>query len=114
MKKNIEKIANYYKFEKQSRQLAEECAELIQAVNKYHRFRESKNTRDDILACTHDSNLLIQNIVEEIADCEIMFEQIKILLNINSDAIEEIKKFKVDRELKRIEKEVNTKYGNAY
>lgn len=109
MKDKIKKIANHYGFAKQSRQLSEECAEVIQAVNKYHRFRESKTTRDEILSSTGDSNMLIQNIVEEIADCEIMLEQMKILLNINSEAIEEIKKFKVDREIKRIKKESENK-----
>ena len=45
------------------------------------------------------------NIVEEIADVEIVMEEIKFLLNINPEAIEEIKKFKVDREIGRIEQE---------
>lgn len=105
MKDKIRRIANHYKFEKQSRQLSEECAELIQAVNKYHRFRESKNTRDDIISSTQDSNMLIQHIVEEIADVEVVMDEIKHLLNINPEAIEEIKKFKVDREIGRIELE---------
>ena len=38
MKDKIKKIAGFYKFENQSRQLSEECAELIQAVNKYQRY----------------------------------------------------------------------------
>ena len=103
----ITKIANHYKFERQSRQLSEECAELIQAVNKYYRFRESKNTRDEILSSTQDSNMLIQHIVEEIADVEIMLEQIKVLLNLNNDAIKAIKIKKIDRQLERIKRECN-------
>lgn len=103
----IKKIANKYGYAKQSRQLSEECAELIQAVNKYHRFRESKTTRDEILASTNDSNMLIQNIVEEIADVEIMLEQIKVLLNLNNDAIKAIKVKKIDRQLERIKRGCN-------
>ena len=105
MKDKISKIANHYGFSKQSRQLAEEAAELIQAVNKYYRFRNSNNTRDEILSSVNDSNMLIQNIAEEIADSEIMLEQMKILLNISNEAVEGIKAKKVDRQLKRIEQE---------
>lgn len=105
MRDKIKRIANHYGFSKQSRQLNEECAELIQAVNKYYRFRESKSTRDEIILSAQDSNVLIQNIVEEVADTEIMLEQIKYLLNVNPAAVEEIKKNKVNRQLERIKKE---------
>ena len=105
MKDKIERIANHYKFEKQSRQLSEECAELIQAVNKYYRFREGLVNGDDILTSTNDNNMLIQNIVEEIADVEVMLDQIKHLLNINPEAIEQIKSNKIARQLERIEQE---------
>lgn len=99
MKDKISKIANCYGFSKQSRQLSEECAELIQAVNKYYRFGSSKDTSTD------DSNMLIQNIVEEIADVEIMLEQMKILLDISNEAVEGVKEKKVTRQLERIERE---------
>ena len=105
MKEKIKKIASHYKFEKQSRQLSEECAELIQAVNKYYRFREGLLTNDDVLTSTRDNNMLIQNIVEEIADVQVVMDEIIFLLNINSEAIEQIKKNKVDRQLERIIKE---------
>ena len=102
MKNKISKIANHYQFGNQSRQLAEECAELVQAVNKYYRFRNSKNSRDEILTSTEDSNMLIQHIVEEIADVEIMLEQMKVLLNLSDEAVEGVKNIKVNRELARI------------
>lgn len=102
----IHRIANHYGLTKQQRQLAEECAELIQATSKYMRFEEGLITKDDILVSTEDSNLLIQNIVEEIADVEVIIEQVKYLLHINPMAIEEIKEKKVDRQLLRMEKEV--------
>lgn len=102
MKNKISKIANHYQFSNQSRQLSEECAELVQAVNKYYRFRNSKNSRDEILTSTEDSNMLIQHIVEEIADVEIMLEQMKVLLNLSDEAVEGVKNIKVNRELARI------------
>ena len=105
MKEKIKKIANHYTFKKQSGQLIEECAEIIQAIRKYNRFEEGLVTDEDILTSANDSNMLIQNIIEEIADVEIMLEQTKYLLHINPDAIEKIKENKVDRQLKRIAKE---------
>lgn len=105
MKDKIRRIANHYRFERQSRQLAIECAELTQSVNKYHNFRESKTTRDEILVSRDDNNMLIQTIVEKMADVEILIDEIKHLLNINPEAIEEIKKLKVNTEIATIEQE---------
>jgi NTP pyrophosphatase (non-canonical NTP hydrolase) len=105
MRNKINKIASHFDFSNQVMQLSEECAELIQAVNKYRRFRGSKTTRDEIIESTNDSNMLIQNIAEEIADVDIMLEQMKILLNISNEAVEGIKEKKVNRQLARIERE---------
>ena len=98
MKNKIIKIANHYGLAKQSRQLSEECAELIQAVSKYMRYQETS------YASTVDWKYL-ENVCEEIADVEVMLEQIKYLLHINPEAIVEIKKNKIDRQLERIKKE---------
>lgn len=104
MRNKINKIASHYDFSNQIMQLSEECAELIQAVNKYRRFRGSKTTRDEIIESTNDSNMLIQNIAEEIADVDIMLEQMKVYLNISDEAVEGIKEKKVNRQLARIER----------
>lgn len=56
---------------------AEECAELIQAINHKHRGRE-------------------HNIAEEIADVEIMLEQLKIINNCRDEVVE-IHKQKIER-----------------
>lgn len=55
----------------------EECSELIQAITHKHRGRE-------------------HNIAEEIADVEIMLEQLKIINNCASE-VEKIRKAKVER-----------------
>ena len=55
----------------------EECAELIQAISHKHRGRE-------------------YNIPEEIADVEIMLEQLKIINNCHKE-VAEIHKQKIDR-----------------
>lgn len=98
MKDKIKRIANHYGLAKQQRQLAEECGELIQATSKYMRFQEES------YALTVDWTYL-QNVIEEIADVEVMLNEIKHLLNISDEAIEAIKESKVNRQLERIEKE---------
>ncbi len=55
----------------------EECSELIQAITHKHRGRE-------------------HNIAEEIADVEIMCEQLKIINNC-ADKVEEYRKAKIER-----------------
>lgn len=58
-----------YGHEPQWRQLQEECAELIAAVNRFLRKREGG----------------LQHLVEEIADVEIMLQQARLL--VNNDAL---------------------------
>lgn len=83
--------AKHYGYEAQSNQLVEECAELIQAVSKYHRaVAEEKKV------------VALENLIEEIADVEIMLEQIKYLLQIPEDELEAVKLFKVNRTRERI------------
>lgn len=74
----------YYGAEVQENQCIEECAELIQAINKKHRGRE-------------------HNIPEEIADVEICLEQLK-MINDCADEVEYYKKKKIKRLKARIGK----------
>lgn len=48
------------------------------------------------------SNYNYGNIVEEIADVEIMLEQMKIYFEINEDEIEEMKEIKIKRTIQRL------------
>ncbi len=90
--------AKYYGYEAQSLQLIEECAELIQSVNKYRRAvaRLGESVAEDKKAVALD------NLVEEIADVEIMLEQVKYLLQIPEEDIQAIKLYKVNRTKERI------------
>lgn len=90
------KIAKHYGYEAQSNQLIEECAELIQAINKY---RRSRGTGQET---TSKEQVALDNLVEEIADVEIMLEQIKHLLQIPEEDIQAIKLFKVNRTKERM------------
>ena len=89
------KIAEHYGFEAQSNQLIEECAELIQAVNKYKRA-----TKEEVL--TEKAYVALNNLVEEIADVEIMLGQIKHLLSIPEEDIQGVKIYKINRTKERI------------
>jgi NTP pyrophosphatase (non-canonical NTP hydrolase) len=96
----IKKIADTYGYDVQSRQLIEEMAELMVAVNKYHRALELY----DIEYESAFLDIRKDDIAEEIADVTIMFEQIKYLLQISNEEIDEIIEQKLNRQLERIEK----------
>ena len=68
--------------ETQCRQAMEECAELIQAINKCLRYPTGES---------------VANLTEEIADVEIMIEQLKLMFRISNNAVECEKDRKVDR-----------------
>lgn len=96
-KKDLIEIADKLGYEEQSMQLIEEMAELIQAINKYRRY-------DDI------EKLL--NLIEELADVNIVLEQVIYLLSkkikdeTNDDLLKHFNddvKYKINRTKKRIE-----------
>lgn len=81
-------ILLHYGIEEQQGMLVEECAELIQAVNKLHR--------------KHYSTESMQNLFSEVSDVEIMIEQIKQFYNYDTNRLIN---YKLDRQFKRIEEE---------
>ena len=83
----IKTIADHYGIKKQLRQLAEECSEL--AVEASHSARKGTTVK----------------IIEEIADVQIMIEQIIHLAEIDRCDIQDCINFKLDRQIKRMEKE---------
>ena len=66
-----------------------ECAELIQAINKFLRYPNDKH---------------YANLIEEIADVEIMLYQLKVMFNIDDDKVLAFKVEKAKREQERLEK----------
>ena len=83
----IKSIADHYGIKKQLRQLAEECSEL--AVEASHSARKGTTVK----------------IIEEMADVEIMIEQIIYLAKIDRCDIEDCINYKLDRQMKRIKEE---------
>ena len=88
MKKDkLQMIADHYGMRKQLRQLAEECSEL--AVEASHSARKGTTVK----------------IIEEIADVQIMIEQIIYLAKIDKCDIEDCINYKLERQMKRIKEE---------
>lgn len=73
----LESAIKVYGVFNQENMAIEECAELIQAINKKHRGKQ-------------------HNIPEEIADVEIMLEQLKIANDCHEE-VEVIRQWKIDR-----------------
>ena len=95
----IKYIADYYG-SAQYMQTSEECSELIKALSKLQRATSEENRLKMSTA--------IGDVIEEIADVEVILEQLKYLLDIpNSKTIEEIKEGKLDRQIRRIEETIN-------
>lgn len=95
-KQKIQKIANHYGYEPQSRQCQEECAELIQAINKLWRSRKNGYHTDK------KEKESLENVIEELADVQLTIWQMIYLLNAN---VEPIIERKIARQMERIERE---------
>lgn len=84
-------IVKVYGAEAQHVVAMEECAELIKAISKYLRTKNIKN---------------LDNIIEEIADVEIMLEQLKTIHCIDGK-VKMIKEMKIQRTYNRIREAVH-------
>lgn len=92
------KIADHYGEDAQVDMLIEEMSELTKALLKN---RRAKKSGQPILGILEPTTL---NIIEELADVEIMLQQI-IYLGDFEDDVKEVMKEKLDRQLERIKKE---------
>ena len=86
MDKDLRNIAEHYGLRVQMRQLIEEMAELTQVICKAERY---------------DLDTVREHLVEEVADVEVVLEQVIYLLGDNR--IEQIRAEKIARQKRRIE-----------
>lgn len=86
-------IINHYGVMHQLKYMQTEMFELIESIVKHEHFKESQSVND------------IKDITGELADVKVFVEQIRIKYGITQEEILEVMKFKVDRQLKRIEEE---------
>ena len=89
MEEKLRTIADHYGLENQLRQLAEECSEL--AVEANHSARRG--------------NITVR-LIMEIADVEIMIDQIRYLAGIQESDIVKTRFYKLERQMKRILREI--------
>lgn len=101
---NIVEMANHYGYDSQSRQLIEEMAELTVAINKLWRVEKFCGMKN-IMDVKGFSYPEVKEIIEEIADVEIMLSQIKYLFGCQ-DEVEQEKERKILRQLERMKEEV--------
>lgn len=86
--KRIKKIALNYGYDRQSIKLIEEMAELQQAICKHRESTDKPKTFIEIK--------------REMADVYVVLDQMKYLLNIKEEELEELKEFKINRQLLRM------------
>lgn len=86
MDKDLRNIAEHYGLRIQMRQLIEEMAELTQVICKAERY---------------DLDTVREHLVEEVADVQVVLEQVIYLLGDNR--IEQIRAEKIARQKRRIE-----------
>lgn len=92
-KKKVREIAAHYGIKSQEQVAIEECAELIEAITKSNRRKDSAK---ELVAS-------ISDIAGEIADVLIMCEQLTYLYGIEEVVKEQIE-YKISRQLDRMEK----------
>lgn len=90
MKESLLKIINTYGLKHQLKYIHTEYYELDEAILNYI-------TRDEDR----------EHIGEELSDCFVMLKQFQYYYEIPDEEIERIMKYKIDRQLKRIDKENN-------
>ena len=98
-------IAKYFGVETQETKLMEECSELIQAVAKLHGklLQIAKDQTNDKEAEYDKLELddLVENVVEEMADVQILIQQIAFLYEAEAELDYDIE-YKINRTINRI------------
>ncbi|MCO5250961.1 MAG: hypothetical protein M9949_06020 [Candidatus Kapabacteria bacterium] len=99
----LQQAIQFYGIANQFDMAIEECAELIQALNKVKRsdligISEIEKPNSNMKT---DSALAYHNLCSEVADVEIMLNQLKILLN------KEIIQLSIDRKIERLNQRLN-------
>ena len=95
MKEDLLKIINHYGIKSQQRKLQEEVFELQEAI-----INAENNSLIGI--SRKPSELAIEHIAEEIADCYVMLNQFQYYYGIEDKDINDIMISKIDRQLNRI------------
>ena len=96
MKKDITTIAKYFGQHHQHSKAIEEYAEVIHVIARIQTERYPYKQRE-----------LREHLIEELADAEVMREQLMFYHKITDEEIEEVKREKIERTIRRYGIEVN-------
>lgn len=100
LKQDLSKIIKHYGINAQQRQFAEEAFELQEAIIK-HELKESVSYEIPLTELVDTK----EHIAEEIADVMVLLNQFKIYYKIPKETILVLMRYKVNRQLERIENE---------
>lgn len=100
MKEDLLKIVNNYGIDNQKRKFLEESGELLEAIT-IHELNKSVEYEVPLTEIIGTK----EHIAEELSDCFVMLKQFQYYYEIPDEEIERIMKYKIKRQLKRIEKE---------
>lgn len=97
MKEKLLKIVTHYGLENQKRKLVEEVYELLDALAElnYNSMNFSNNLQK-----------MLEHVTEEIADVQVMLEQIKVYWSIEPEDIQRVMEYKINRTLGGIDEEL--------
>ena len=96
MKEQLKEIISYYGIYKQLKYIHSEYFELDEAILNYF---NDETYYDEIYISDK------KHIAEEIADIMVMLKQFQYYFDIDDKQVEDIMKFKIDRQLERIKEE---------
>ena len=88
MYQDLEKIIGHYGINNQLKKFNEETYELVEAILTFGKENAYKS---------------LNHIIEEMGDVYVVLKQLQIYYGIPESEIEDIMKFKIDRQLQRIE-----------
>ena len=124
MNRKLRKIINHYGINKQLKYFQSEIFELNEAILNYEKdsfvdffsdiWRGVKNCISGIMRLPQEKDPRREHVIEEIADVMVMLKQIQLNYNIKTDDIKEVMKFKIARQLERIENDESNKWWRIY
>lgn len=100
MKEELLQIVYHYGIDNQKRKFLEESGELLEAII-IHELNKSVEYEIPLTEIVGTK----EHIAEELSDCFVMLKQFQYYYGIEDKDIERIMKYKIDRQLRRIEKE---------
>lgn len=95
-------IIKHYGVRKQLKYFQTEIYEFIEAILSYEDRKKLTYGIDDTF-----KKVLKKGIAEEIADVQVMLNQFKAFYRIKDEDVEEVMKYKIDRQLERIRDEIS-------